>query len=69
MPPFRAFAIMVLTKARYLLISFGLPSSVTVIFSSSSSLRSVAKFRTPLGRPRGLPDLPGLNRVSFGGIR
>src|SRR6185503_11497519 len=43
--------------------------SRTVISSPSSVERSVARFGLPLGRPFGLPDCPGLNRVALGGLR
>ena len=34
----------------------------------SSAERSLARFGLPLGRPLGLPDWPGLNRVALGGF-
>jgi hypothetical protein len=36
--------------------------------SNSASAATVDLFRAPLGRPLGLPDWPGLNRVSLSRI-
>src|SRR5262249_48718081 len=56
-------------QARCLLTRRAWPASRTVICSPSSAERSLAKFGLPLGRPLGLPDCPGLNRVALGGLR
>jgi hypothetical protein len=44
-----------------------LPFSVTVTFSARAAAMTALTPREPLGRPRGLPLTPGVNRVSSGG--
>jgi hypothetical protein len=52
-----------LTIASPLLIGLVTPPSLTAMRALSSSWTSVAIAFEPLGRPFGLPDSPGLNRV------
>jgi len=44
------------------------PSSRMAMRLFRSCVRSVQTLRVPLGRPRGLPDWPGLNRRDLGGL-
>jgi hypothetical protein len=50
-----------------LVIVLLLPRSVTFTGAERAFRRVVATFKVPLGRPRGLPDLPFLKRVCLGG--
>src|SRR5262245_4351923 len=66
--PLIALAARLLSSARCFESFLGLPPSLTLIRSESSSIRSVLRFLVPLGRPLGFPERPGLNRVCCGGL-
>src|SRR5262249_56608418 len=57
-----------LARASSLVILRRLPFSVATMRESSSAWIAVAKFLDPFGRPLGLPDWPGLNRLAPGGL-